>query len=190
MHLKKKKKKINVYSSRLFLVVWCIVMFSLELHGMCLPTGGLWWTVFPSPTLVMSQPCWSCCATSVPLTPCWGAVSYFTVPVQVGVFLHYKTGWHRDGVKWAANIVVLKICNASFMHLTRFSLWPAFWSPSRVWQQLFCDLPATWRWLPGCLWALSSFQIWEKISCFKSLSFLIYLFFFFFFYLYAIIKCI
>lgn len=35
----------------------------------------------------------------------------------------------------------------------RFGLWPSLRSPSRVWDQLFCDLPPTWHWLARCLWA-------------------------------------
>lgn len=40
----------------------------------------------------MSQPCWSCFGISAPLTPCWGPVSLFSVPEQVGR--------HRVGSQW------------------------------------------------------------------------------------------
>lgn len=90
--------------SSLFLVVWCTVMFSLDLHGRRPPTERPSWTVFPSPTLHMSRPCWSCFDISAPSTPCWGAVSPLRVSEQVGdlfIFLHHDIceKWTTSGRK-------------------------------------------------------------------------------------------
>lgn len=39
---------------------------------------------------------------------------------------------------------------------SRFGLWSALWSASRVGDQFFCDPPSTGRWLPGCLWGFTT----------------------------------
>lgn len=70
-------------SSRFFPRVGCTLMFSLILHGMFPHKEQLCWPAFLSPSRLTSQPCWSCCVTSVPLTPCWGA-AWLRGPVQVG----------------------------------------------------------------------------------------------------------
>lgn len=77
------------FPSSLFLV-WYTVTSSLELHGRHLTREGRWRTVFPSPTLPMYPLYWSCCANSVPLTPCWAAVSLLTMSVQVGEIFQYR----------------------------------------------------------------------------------------------------
>lgn len=41
------------------------------------------------------------------------------------------------------------------IYASRFGLWSALWSASRVRDQFFCDPPSTGRWLPGCLWAFT-----------------------------------
>lgn len=79
-----KQIEINtVVLSSLFPVVWLTVLFSPELHGRCLPRERLSWTVFPSPTLLMSRPYCSCFDISAPLTPCWGPVSLLSMPERV-----------------------------------------------------------------------------------------------------------
>lgn len=72
-----------------FLPSFCLKMdfkpiFYLYLHGMFPHKGQLWWIAFLSLIQLMSQPWWSCCVTSVPLTSCWGAVWLLIVSVQVG----------------------------------------------------------------------------------------------------------
>lgn len=42
------------------------------------------------------------------------------------------------------------------IYASRFGLWSALWSASRVRDQFFCDPPSTGRWLPGCLWAFTT----------------------------------
>lgn len=104
----------------------------------------------------MSRPCWSCCVISAPLTPCWGAVWLRSVPARVGEFSRRSicSNWSCWQEKWTH--VINPVSDALMMDsAVRFDLRAPLRSPAGVWDQLFCDLPPTWQWLPRRLWAFT-----------------------------------
>lgn len=72
---------------------------------------------------------------------------------EIFFFLTSWNLWKMDELgqeKWK------RVSNQMLFFFWWFSLWPAPWSPARVWDQLLCDLPPTWQRLPRCLWALAA----------------------------------
>lgn len=130
-------------------MTWDTVTFSLELPGIHLHRRQQRWTAFPSHTLPTSLLCWSCCAISVSLTPCWGAASAPTEPLQVPALWHGQKHSLTPG-----NHIYL--CKSLLMNLIAWcSWWPALWGPARVGHQLLRDLQPSWGWFSGCLWVFT-----------------------------------
>lgn len=73
-----------------------------------------------------------------------------------GRFIYFFTSWHLWKMDDLGQEKWKRVSNQMLFFFWWFSLWPAPWSPARVWDQLLCDLPPTWQRLPRCLWALAA----------------------------------